>query len=187
MRPDGKRPPFRASLLHALDRLGREIDPVVLAVANEIAPRALVYAEKLLGDPALATDLFEEAAATVSKALRDKTTKGASDIRDMRSYLFQAFLHRLGEERRKEIPLEGFREMELRVPHKDDLDSSILTRELLENCDRVTQEIILHRLEGCSWKEIKDKLGIPIPAATQRYHRAIDRLRGMYRTRGKVA
>jgi DNA-directed RNA polymerase specialized sigma24 family protein len=177
--------------LNALDRLGRTIDPAVLSVANEIAPRALPYAEKLLGDPALATNLFEEAAATVSQALRDKTAAGAPNIRDLRGYLFRAYLHRIGEQRRKELLVEDSTDTKAFIPqacsesHDPDLD--VLTKELLQSCDRVTEEIILRRLEGFSWKEIERDLNIPIVAATQRYRRAIQHLRGIFRARGRVA
>ena len=37
-------------LLNSVDRLGRTINPKVLAVAHEIGPRAVAYAERLLGD-----------------------------------------------------------------------------------------------------------------------------------------
>ena len=174
-------------LLNAVDHLGRKIDPAILSIANEIAPRALRYAEKFIGDPAVAVNLFEEAAATVSQALRDKAANGAPDIHDMRRYLFRTFLHRLGEERRTEVNTEDLPKREILVRHAprdgNDLDSFILTEELLGSCDRVTQEIILHRLEGCSWKEIERRLGIRIPAATQRYRRAVHHLREIYRAR----
>jgi DNA-directed RNA polymerase specialized sigma24 family protein len=191
MRPDVKRYRPFAFLLNSVDRLGRTIDPTVLSVASEIAPRALRYAEKLLRDPALATSLFEEAAATVSHALRDKAVSGAPTIRDMRSYLFRAFLRRIGEERSREILVEDSADADALMPeslHKnDDLNKHVLTDELLRTCDRVTREIIFHRLEGYSWREIERDLGIPLPAAKQRYSRAIQHLRGMFRVRGRVA
>ena len=174
-------------LLNAVDHLGRKIDSAILTVANEIAPRALRYAEKLIGDPAVAINLFEEAAATVSQALRDKAANGAPDIHDMRRYLFRVFLNRLGEERRAEVHAEDSPKKDIltrRDPRDSrDLDVFILAEELLGSCDRVTQEIILHRLEGCSWKEIERRLGIRIPAATQRYRRAVHHLREIYRAR----
>ena len=59
-------------LLNSVDRLGRTINPKVLAVAHEIGPRAVAYAERLLGDAALTMNLFEESAAAVSEALKRK-------------------------------------------------------------------------------------------------------------------
>ena len=73
-------------LLNSVDRLGREIEPAVLSVAQEIGPSAVRYAEKLLGDPALAITLFEEAAATVSQTHSGKTARGKPDVKDMRGY-----------------------------------------------------------------------------------------------------
>ena len=72
MYPQRERKPGPALLLNTVDRLGREIDPAVLSVAQEIGPSAVRYAENVLGDPALAISLFEKAAATVSQTLRDK-------------------------------------------------------------------------------------------------------------------
>jgi hypothetical protein len=77
-------------LLNSVDRLGRTIDPVVLAVAREIGPRAVAYAERLLADTALIMNLFEESAGAVSEALRRKP-KGASPVRDLSAYLYRTF------------------------------------------------------------------------------------------------
>ncbi len=66
-----------------VNRLGRKIDPVVLVAAEEIGRRAIEHAEKLLRDPALATSLLEESAATVTRAVRAKCqvkTKRALDL-----------------------------------------------------------------------------------------------------------
>ena len=54
-------PPF---LLNSVDRFGRQIAPAVMSVSMEIGPRALAYAQNLIGDPALAMNYFEEAAAS---------------------------------------------------------------------------------------------------------------------------
>lgn len=52
-----------------VDQRGRPISPVVLSAAEEISRRAIYHAERLLVDPAVAANLLEEAAATVSRAL----------------------------------------------------------------------------------------------------------------------
>ena len=67
MHPHRKTTPSLQFFLNSVDHLGRPIDPSVLSVAQEIGPGAVPYAEKVLGDPALAISLFEETAATVSK------------------------------------------------------------------------------------------------------------------------
>jgi hypothetical protein len=55
-----------------MDQRGRPISPLVLVAAEELSRRAIHHAEKLLVDPAVAASLLEEAAATVSRALRAK-------------------------------------------------------------------------------------------------------------------
>jgi hypothetical protein len=72
--------------VNSVDHFGRGIDPAVLSVAQEIGPSAVRFAEKLLGDPALAITLFEEAAATVSQTHSGKTARGKPDVKDMRGY-----------------------------------------------------------------------------------------------------
>src|SRR5271167_696433 len=87
-------------LVNAIDRLGRPIEQCVLSVAQEMAPQALAYAENFIGDPCVAMNLLEEAAATVSEAARAKETSRIPPMRDMRAYLYRAFLRRIGEEER---------------------------------------------------------------------------------------
>jgi hypothetical protein len=95
MPPQRERKASPVFLLNSVDRLGREIEPAVLSVAREIGPSAVRYAEKLLGDPALAITLFEEAAATVSQTHSGKTARGKPDVKDMRGYLFLAYIRRV--------------------------------------------------------------------------------------------
>ena len=47
-----------------IDPLGRTIEPAVLDAAEEIGQRAVHYAEKLVGDPALPTSTFTNCALT---------------------------------------------------------------------------------------------------------------------------
>src|SRR5882757_7482197 len=91
--------------LHSIDRLGRAIDPLVLAVAHEIGPRAVAYGERLLGDGALTMNLFEESAGAVSEALKRKA-KDASPVRDLSAYLYRTFLRKISLVRDKRMRLE---------------------------------------------------------------------------------
>jgi hypothetical protein len=77
-----------------MDQRGRPISPAVLSAAQEISRRAIRHAERLLIDPAVAANLLEEAAATVSRALKAKNSH-ESPVHDLESYLFRAFLRRL--------------------------------------------------------------------------------------------
>src|SRR6266536_602046 len=85
-----------------MDQRGRPISPPVLSAAEEVSRRAIHHAEKLLVDPAVAANLLEEAAATVSRALTAKNTH-QPPVQDLESYLFRAFLRRLSGSSWKEV------------------------------------------------------------------------------------
>jgi DNA-directed RNA polymerase specialized sigma24 family protein len=173
-------------LLNSVDRLGRAVEASVLVIAQEIAPRAVSHGERLLGDPSLALTLLEEAAAAVSKTLAEKHTSGKPAIRDMQRYLFRVYLRRINIERRHSFSADDAIEMEwgehvLRSP-EGDIERRILLKEVLESCDTLTREIFYLRLEGCSWKEIEKRCGIPLNAASLRFSKAIRRLRNQLRS-----
>lgn len=171
-------------LLNSVDRLGRTVEPCVLSVAQDIASRAVTHGEKLLGDPALALTLFEEAAATVSRTVGQKLRSGKPGIRDMRSYLFRVYLRRIGIERRVSLSLDQVTEAQwarhAQGTDKHDIDRQILLKEVLESCDTLTREMFYLRLEGCSWKEIEKRFGIPLNAASLRFSKALRRFRNQF-------
>ena len=74
-----------------IDPLGRTIEPAVLDAAKEIGQRAVHYAEKLVGDPALATNLLEESAAAVSRVLRSQGAHNDIHVHDLRALLVSGF------------------------------------------------------------------------------------------------
>ena len=166
-----------AFLLNATDRFGRTIEPCVLTIAQEIAPRAVPYGERLLGDPALSMTLFEEAAARVSNAVRQKAARGLPEIREMRRYLFRAYLRRIGDQGwHTPFRVHKMQPAGIERPHDYEsrkLERRILLRELLDSCDRLTKEIFHSRLQGCSWKEIEETCGIPANAASLRFSKAL--------------
>jgi len=171
-------------LLNSVDRLGRTVEPPILSVAQEIASQAVSHGEKLLGDPALALALFEEAAATVSKAVGEKLASGKPGIRNMRSYLFRVYLRRIGIEKKASLSLDQATdelwERHAERTHQRDIERRILLKEVLESCDTLTREIFYLRLEGCSWKEIERRSGIPLNAASLRFSKALRRLRNQF-------
>jgi RNA polymerase sigma factor (sigma-70 family) len=180
--------PSGPSLLNSIDRLGRPIHPGVLSVAQEISHQALAYAERILGDPAVALNLFEEAAAAVSKAVETKKASGKPPIRDPRAYLFRAYVRRISQERRREVVFEH--EVELRQERNRPThngtgpDMKLLLDEVMAAYDKVTQEITLRRLEGFSWDEIGDRYGISSHAARIRFSKALKRARKTFKARG---
>jgi RNA polymerase sigma factor (sigma-70 family) len=156
-----------------------------LSVAQEIVHRAVSLGEKLLGDPALALTLFEEVAATVSKALTEKLPAEKASIRDMRGYLFRAYLRRINIERKVTVALNDStqeeQEKHTRRSSESNIERQILLSEVLKSCDTLTREIFYLRLEGCSWREIGKRCGIPLNAASLRFSKALRRLRNEFR------
>jgi DNA-directed RNA polymerase specialized sigma24 family protein len=165
-----------AFLPNSVDCLGRDIEPRVFTIAKEIAPQAVSYGIKLLGDAAVALTLFEEAAASVSQALQNKTSS-EPHIREMRGYLFRAYLRRISDVR-KTTPchtcaMRPYLQQHSRDAESHRADGRVLLREFLDGCDRVTQQIVQRRLEGCSWREIEERYGVSANAARLRLSKAI--------------
>ena len=156
-----------------MDRRGRPISPSILSAANEIARRAISYAEKLSIDPAVAADLLEEAAATVSRTLtRKQMTDGT--IQDLQSYHFRAFLRRLNKKYKRILPIaEAFHADVLdsrnSIDPRTSLDKKILVDELLMQCDPVTRDMLCRRIEGFTWNEIGRSYRISSHAAESRF------------------
>jgi len=146
--------------------------------------RAVSLGEKLLGDPALALTLFEEVAATVSKTLTEKLPAGKARIRDMRGYLFRAYLRRINIQKKTSLALnDAAQEEQENQPWRSsesNIERQILLNEVLKSCDTLTREIFYLRLEGCSWREIGKLCGIPLNAASLRFSKALRRLRNEF-------
>jgi len=164
-----------------IDRLGRRIDSSVLAAAEEIGRRAIGHAEKLFVDPAVAATLLEEAAATVSRAIHLKRERAQSEIRDLRSYLFRAFIRRLNRTQKRQM-MQRFEEgtqlpADGQSPHfPSGVELKILVDELLTKCDAVTRDMFYRRLQGFAWKEIGSSYGITADAAKSRFSQSLRRV-----------
>jgi DNA-directed RNA polymerase specialized sigma24 family protein len=164
-----------------VDRLGRTISSLVLDAAEAIARRAIEHAEKLLIDPAVATTLLEEAAATVSRAINSKRRCTQGEVRDLHSYLFRAFIRRVNRAKRRQF----FQEDAVRVVSSDSdkstdpyeyLELKILVDELLARSDAVTRDMFYRRAQGFSWKEIGFAYGVSGHAAESRFSQALRRI-----------
>ena len=185
MNPKTK-PGAQPVLMTAVDPLGRLVEPIVLSVAQEIAPQALSYAEKFVGDPCVAMNLLERAAGAVSEAVHAKEAAKVPPIRDLRAYLYRAYLRRIAAERQDEtcvqlsdedqlIPNEAL-DMEARV------ETKLLLNQILGMCDRKTRAIIWGRMEGRSWDEIAYELVMSNHAARLHYSKALRVIREAFRT-----
>ena len=159
-----------------IDPLGRTIEPAVLNAAEEIGQRAVRYAERLVGDPALATNLLEESAAAVSRVLRSQ--QGHNNIHDLRAYLFRAFIRRVNRLSRRQLAVADRTPTPSRSSSvSGDLESQILVGELLTRCDPVTRDMFCRRSQGFSWKEIGKVYGISAHAAESRFSQTLQKVR----------
>jgi hypothetical protein len=179
-------PQPHAFLVNAVDRLGRPTEPCVLSVAQDIAPQAVSYAQKSLADPCVAMNLLEEAAATVSEAVLAKQAAELPPIRDLRAYLYRAFLRRVSAQRQAEIPLEEAFEDHFRLNEgmsfEETLEARLLLKQILRMCDRKTRWIIWERIEGRSWDEIAYDMLMSNHAARLHYSRALREIREAFET-----
>ncbi len=179
-------PRTQPPLLNAVDRLGRPIEPCVLSVVQEMAPQALAYAENFIGDPCVAVNLLEEAAATVSEVVRAKETARIPPIRDMRAYLYRAFLRRVGEEERSEARLQEALEEDLRLGDATTdgarVETKLVLKQVLSMRDRKTRAIIWGRIEGRSWDEISYDVVMSNHAARLHYSKALRVIRDVLKT-----
>ena len=167
--------------VNPVDRRGRPINPAVLNAAEEIGRRALRHAERQLIDPAVAANLLEEAAATVSRAMSARAIS-QPPIKDLHSYLFRAFLRRVNKRRKRELYLaESLRTHGQEVPNSVDprpsIENKILIDEFLMQCDPATRDTLWRRIVGFSWKEIGVSYGVSSHAAESRFNQAFQRAR----------
>ena len=130
---------------------------------------ALGYAEKFAGDPCVAMNLLAEAASAVSGAVHAKEAAKVPPVRDLRAYLYRAYLRRIATERRGETCGQFSDEYELIPNEALDVEARVETKlrlkQILGMCDRKTRAIIWARMEGRSWEEIAYDLAMSNHAA----------------------
>ena len=154
------------------------IDPETLAAAGQIWLKARSRALSILHD--------EQACHTLlMKACADVTRKRADDsaaIENLQAYLFQAWrrllLHELEKKnghRRREAELA-----ESRMPSPDSdtdaLDRKIRIQQILNRADELTRRIFEYRLEGFTFPEIGEKLGLAPDVLRATFHKEIKKL-----------
>jgi hypothetical protein len=179
------KPRTQPVLMNAVDPLGRLIEPIVLSVAQEIAPQALCYAEKFVGDPCVAMNLLEKAAGAVSEAVHAKEAAKVPPIRDLRAYLYRAYLRRIAAERQDETCVQLSNEDHLIPNEAPDMEAMVETKLLLKQilgmCDRKTRAIIWGRMEGRSWDEIAYDLVTSNHAARLHYSKVLRAIREAFK------
>ena len=177
----GAQPPERIFRVNPVDRLGRGMSAAVHDAAEQIVHRAILHSEKLHIDPAVAASLLEEAAARVSRAIDRKRDGNEQPVRDLRAYLFRAFLRLVNRTvKRQLLVADAIRMSSVTSDNSIDplaqLDRKILVDELLTKGDPVTRDMFYRRTQKCSWDEIGLSYGISGHAAESRFSQAIRRL-----------
>lgn len=171
--------------ISSMDWRGRTIAPEVMTVAHEIGSKALHFAERAVGDPALALSLFEESAATVSRVVA-QSRNGNHKIRDLHAYLFRALIRRVNRARRRELLLMEHLPAASNESHglhsSEKVELEILVNELLSRIDPVTRDMFYRRAAGYSWREIGRAYGISAHAAESRFSQALRKLRKVLRS-----
>ena len=176
--------PYRteaSARLHSVDMHGRTIDPQVLDIARAIAVRVIPFAEGLIKDPALATSLLEESAASVSRVVRKRAQFKQPPIANLEAYLFRAFIRRVNTVRRKEILVSAAMTSPSASPdgtgYSEKLNLKILADEFVTRCDPTTRDMLYRRIQGLSWKEIGKVYGISAHAAEARFSQQLNKVR----------
>ena len=169
-------------LLHSVDRRGRPIDSDVLKIAQSLAVRAIPFAEALIKDPALATSLLEESAASVSRVVRKRAQLRRPPIANPEAYLFRAFIRRVNVVRRKELlassAVNSTEDGSLKgTDYSEKFELKILVDEFVTRCDPVTRDMLYRRIQGLSWKEIGNLYGISAHAAEARFSKHLNQVR----------
>lgn len=178
----GARPPERSFRVNSVDRLGRRISPAVHDAAEEIAFRAILHGEKLHIDPAVAASLLEEAAARVSRAIDRKRDRNEQPVRDLRAYLFRAYLRLMNKAVKRQLLIaDAIRTLSVTSHNSADplaeLERKILVDELLTRSDPVTCDMFYRRTQNFSWNEIGLSYGISGHAAESRFSQALRKIR----------
>ena len=170
-----------------MDQRGRPISPGVLSAAEEVRVRAIHHAERLLVDPAVAANLLEEAAATVSRALRAKSADDRP-VQDLESYLFRAFLRRLNKAKKRQSLLSDNLDSDaflsrISCDPRRSLEMKIFIDELLTQSDPLVRDMLFRRLSGCSWAEVGLAHQISGHAAESKFSQALQKIRKKLRSR----
>jgi len=164
-----------------MDQRGRPISPHVLTAAEEVSRRAIFHAERLLIDPAVAANLLEETAATVSRALGTRNSQDRP-IQDLESYLFRAFLRRVNRLKKREsliaeaVELQAFLSRISWDPRRT-LERKILVDELLMQFNPTMRDLFCRHSVLCSWRDVGRAYGISAHAAESKFSQALQRVK----------
>ena len=166
-----------------------ETEQKLMAAALRVWPRAEAYARRELNDSGLGDetgllrDVWEQTLQSVSKTLR--RTFRFRPIRDLDSYVFGAFAHRLKRFLKKQKIIEfvpsNSELAELRGAQDwdwvENLEHSLELKEIVEHMDDWMKEVAFRRAFGHPWKQIGRDLGLSEGATKKRFLRGLKKLR----------
>jgi DNA-directed RNA polymerase specialized sigma24 family protein len=178
----GARPPEHSFRVNPVDRLGRRISPAVHDAAEQIAHRAILHGERLHIDPAVAANILEEAAARVSRAIDRKRVSNEQPVRDLRAYLFRAYLRLINKALKRQLLVaDAIRTLSVSSPNstdpREELERKTLVDELLTRDGPVAHDMFYRRTQELSWDDIGLSYGISGHAAESRFSQALRRIR----------
>ena len=137
------------------------------------------YARRISRDQADADDLVQEC---LTRALSRRHLW--HEVRDVRAYLFTMLRHThidLAFRNRRDGALSSLNEMEVDLPCKPTQQQALLLRDLDRSLDALSSErrrvLLMVGLEGMSYQEVADVVGIPIGTVMSRLARARTTLR----------
>ncbi len=170
--------PSSSFRISPVDRLGRKIDPAVLAACKEILPRAVAHGIKVLGDLAVIANLLEEAAAVVSRKLQSDP----SLILNVPGYLLVCFVRKVNRVKSRQVVTVSMstavRPDVAWADPSEQLYTKILLDEFLVRCDFITRDMASRRMAGYSWEEIGKAHGMSAHAAEIRVRYVFQQVRG---------
>lgn len=175
------------------DRSSGETDELRTASAK-VWPRVSAFARKELANKvsaeerkALTLEAWGDTLVSVAETL--KRHRGKETIRDLESFLFGTYQHRLNrlliseEKVSKVIEYRpSTQELEALDNARDEdweknLQDELLIKELLRRMDEWTRSVWLELRYGFSWKKIAKHLGMTEQQVKMRFRRNIDKLR----------
>lgn len=167
-----------ADMLPISKRSGRPTAAELESIVRQHYDDVWRFCARRLG-PDMASDAAQETFVTAQKRLKD--FEGRSELR---TWLFGIALNHcrnLARKRKPEIPVDWLMETPGEPIH-DGIDQSIVDRESLRcalaNLSTEHREVVLlHEIDGLTYQEAADLLGIPVGTVKSRLHHAFLNLR----------
>ncbi|HTO82908.1 MAG TPA: sigma-70 family RNA polymerase sigma factor [Methylomirabilota bacterium] len=154
------------------------MESVWMSLSDQL-PGIRRYARRISRDQADADDLVQEC---LTRALSRRHVWG--EVRDVRAYLFAMLRHThvdLAFRNRADVVMSSLEEVAIDLPCGPTQQQALLLRDLGRSLAALSSErrlvLLLVGLEGMSYREVADAIGVPIGTVMSRLARARDTLR----------